>query len=269
MDLYDKGKKGYLTEENFIEFYSNACRSKQEVVRKNLFTHGFRKDLKRYDEVNIESIDVTQMPRYILARDEKFFKMVFDLLDRKDVANDTWRFLSRLPISPVLYEKIVKLEGIRNQKDPKWETVLGGESMYKLLYNLHVIEHLMEEGVTVKNEAGEGDQSISNKIISDETEEIKSFKANWRSDFIKLGGFDHLFKRFHSLISQKDILGMDTFHKFILSFILKIFKNYLVAAFACTQSHIYKTVSRMSLTHVPLPALILSIREDIRNSRNL
>lgn len=62
---------------------------------------------------------------------------------------------------------------------------------------------------------------------------------------------------------------MDSFQKIILSFILKIFKNYIVAAFACTQSHIYKTVTRMGFTHVPLPALILSIREDIRNNRAL
>ncbi|EAR94410.2 ubiquitin carboxy-terminal hydrolase (macronuclear) [Tetrahymena thermophila SB210] len=269
MENNDKGKKGYLTEENFIEFYSTACRNKQEIVRKNLATHGYRKDLKRYDEVTIESIDVTSMPRYILARDEKFFKMVFDLLDRKDVANATWRFISRLPISPVLYEKIVKLEGIRNEKNPNWETVLGGESMYKLLYNLHVIEYLMEEGEVVSIENKKVSSTSYNKIISDESEELKQFKMNWRSDFIKLGGFDHLFKRFNQLITKKDILNIDTFQKYILSFILKIFKNYIVAAFACDQSQIYKTVTRMSLTHVPLPALILSIREDIRNNREL
>lgn len=45
--------------------------------------------------------------------------------------------------------------------------------MYKLLYNLHVIEHLMEEGENVNNETGEKDQSTSNKIISDESDDLK------------------------------------------------------------------------------------------------
>lgn len=69
MEQYDKEKKGYLNEANFITFYTTACQSKPDVVRRNLATYGYRRDLKRYDEVTVESIDVTSMPRYILARD--------------------------------------------------------------------------------------------------------------------------------------------------------------------------------------------------------
>lgn len=76
METYDKDKKGYLTEKNFINFYTSSCRSKPDIVRRNLATHGYRRDLKRFDEVTVESIDITQMPRYILSRDQKFFKMV-------------------------------------------------------------------------------------------------------------------------------------------------------------------------------------------------
>lgn len=87
------------------------------------------------------------MPRFILARDQKFFSMVFNLLDREDVGAITWRFLSRLPISPVLYEKILRLEGIRDEKNGgNWESLLGGKCKYTLLYNLHAMEYLMEEG---------------------------------------------------------------------------------------------------------------------------
>lgn len=45
--------------------------------------------------------------------------------------------------------------------------------MYKLLYNLHVIEYLMEEGETTNLEDKKSSELSSNKIISDESEELK------------------------------------------------------------------------------------------------
>jgi hypothetical protein len=45
-----------------------------------------------------------------------------------------------------------------------------------------------------------------------------------------MGGFDHLYKIFVDL-SNQEILTLDLFNKNVLSFILKIFQNYLVAAF--------------------------------------
>lgn len=87
------------------------------------------------------------MPRYLLSRDEKFFNMAFSLLDRKgNVAAETWKLLARLPISPVLYEKILRLDEIRDKEQPNWENILNTKSIYKLLYALHVIEYLMQEG---------------------------------------------------------------------------------------------------------------------------
>ncbi len=67
----------------------------------NIEKFGYRRDLLRFDEVGVEEQDAHLLPRYILAHDEQFFKMAFQLLDRKGrVATETWRLVSRLPISP-------------------------------------------------------------------------------------------------------------------------------------------------------------------------
>lgn len=85
----------------------------------------------------------------------------------------------------------MRLEGVRetsNQSSPSsinWEQLLGdcnSSSPYKLLYNLHVIEYLIEED--------------SSSVTSEESSELKELKSNWCTDFIKLGGLDNLLTKF-------------------------------------------------------------------------
>ena len=54
LEKYDKEKNGYLIEDNFLKFYSFACKNKSNIVTKNLETYHYRKDLKRYDEIQVE-----------------------------------------------------------------------------------------------------------------------------------------------------------------------------------------------------------------------
>jgi len=42
-----------------------------------LKTYHYRRDLKRFDEVTVEEDDVNLLPRYILSKDEGFFKIAF------------------------------------------------------------------------------------------------------------------------------------------------------------------------------------------------
>ncbi|EGR27434.1 hypothetical protein IMG5_196170 [Ichthyophthirius multifiliis] len=251
LNAYDKEQKGYLSEENFILFYYQACKTKPLVVRKNLESYHYRRDLKLYDEVEIENVNIEQMPRYLLSRDENFFQMIFCLLDKESLAEDAWMLLSRLPISPILYNQILDCKGA------DWEIILGNKSVYKQLYNLHLMEYLMEDQIDNNKE--------ENKQKNEDDQEFLK-KKNWRADFIKLGGFEFLFKMFSNLQNQIQIQS-PSYQKYIFAFILKMFLKYLVVAFTILQQgnkNIYKNVARMQSTHVSLPALILSIRQDSR-----
>lgn len=49
-------------------------------------------------------------PIALLSRDEEFFKMLFDLLDREgQIAKDTWELVKRLQINVNIYNKLVAL----------------------------------------------------------------------------------------------------------------------------------------------------------------
>lgn len=111
MQQHDTDKDGFLTTENFIDFYLAAAKDKKSVVWQNLKSHHIRPDLRRPEDIEIEKLDVTKLPRFILTHNEKFFELLMSLLDLKGkIAGEAWKLLSRLPVSPKLYEKIVLLE---------------------------------------------------------------------------------------------------------------------------------------------------------------
>lgn len=60
------------------------------------------------------------------------------------MAQEAYELIIRLPISPVIYEKIVTLEKVRSCSNPDWENILNTKSKYKLLYSLYVVSYLIE-----------------------------------------------------------------------------------------------------------------------------
>lgn len=61
----------------------------------------------------------------------------------------------------------------------------------------------------------------------------------WREEFISCGGFDQLFKVFN-LFSKDSYSKLAANTKNILSFILRIMKNYLTAVFTTKVEHLFK-----------------------------
>ena len=63
----------------------------------------------------------------------------------------------------------------------------------------------------------------------------------WRSDFIRFGGFDHLFKIFIDF-KEKNYHEYTLFDKMIMSFILKMFLTYLTASFSTEVDGLYRII---------------------------
>lgn len=83
---YDNEKKGYLVLDEFIAFYENAGREREETVWMNLKELGYGPDLNRIDGMKaiISSIETvaTKLPRYILSNNPKCFSLLFDLMSK-------------------------------------------------------------------------------------------------------------------------------------------------------------------------------------------
>jgi len=252
---YDDDKDGYLSLENFLDFYHIASKQRAHVVWSNLHAHQIRNDLKKASEVEEEKIDIKTLPRYILSTNEEYFSLIFSLLDfGGKIAIEAWKLLNRLPTSPKIFADVVTLKGVRETADKKWELILDPNSAYKMLYALHVIEYLMEDD---EEEANEQENHL---YVADP--KFLEYKKNWRADFIIYGGFDHLFKIFNHY-ALKDHKTLNVFDKNILSFILKILKDYLAATFASTVPHLYRNLSFIRLFH-----LSLSFINDYMNDSN-
>ena len=129
---HDSDKDGYLSLEDFVEFYHLAAKSRSSVVWNNLNAHHYRNDLKKASEIEEEDINVEILARYLISRQEEFFNLMLSLLDYGGkIAIESWKLLNRLPTSPGIYYDIVTLKGVRGNEKPDWEHILDFESTYK------------------------------------------------------------------------------------------------------------------------------------------
>ena len=258
---YDSDHDGIMTLENFIEFYYSACKARPHVVWANLASHHYRNDLKKPSEVEEEKVEVKTLPRYFIATNRECFGMIFSLLDYGGkIAIEAWNLLNRLPTSPEIFKEIILLQGVRGQEQKNWKLILDSNSIYKLLYTLHVIEFLMED----ENEKDSGEESVM-EFFSPDDPKLQEYKKQWRSDFIENGGFEHLFQIFNGFV-KKDTLSLSIFDKNVLSFILKILKNYLTATFAKKVPGLYRNISFVRLFHLSLDFIQEYIRTEGKNN---
>ena len=285
-EKWDHDHDGFLVLDNFLDFYQLACNERPSVVWYNLQAHHYRNDLKRHSDVEDEAVDVKTLPTYIFSQNPRNNHLMFELLDYGGaLAVEAWKMINRLPTSQETLEKIERLEGVSEAGDNTafWEDLLHTRSNYRLLYNLSIIEYLMEEDEeeelkSPEKEANKDGQKEANKDGKDSNEikeiinvenfekeklerEAKEEKANkWRAEFILYGGFDHLFTIFKQY-SNKDHLTLDLFDKNILSFVLKILKNYLMAALAKKVPCIYKINQFIKMIHFSLDLISDSFKD--------
>lgn len=123
------------------------------------------------------------------------------------------------------------------------------------------MEYLMEESEE-EDKAEKSEEEQNALVINENTEK----NNKWRADFILYGGFEHLLNIFKEFTS-KDHLTLDLFDKSILSFILKIFRNYLMAALAKKVPEIYKMNQFIKLIHFSLDLISEAASPKVKNDQ--
>ena len=148
-ELYDKENLGYVTEENFIEFYRNALEEqKSSTVWENLKSMNIRYDLtSKNEEYEIEYVDKSQLPRYTLGNDIIFIKELFKnfyKFEKKDKQNEISEFLFFLYTNKEIYDKI--LNNYENKDNDELNNLLSDDKKsIEQLYVLTIIESFLQD----------------------------------------------------------------------------------------------------------------------------
>lgn len=230
LSTYDKTRKGYLSEEDFLTFYTDACFRKSQAVWQNLRTLNFSDQLILNEEEQPD--DTEELARDYIMSNGTFANALYHMTETvPSLAELSWGILSRLPPIQSIIERITSFKSKSEDSNVNWEEVLDSNSTFKALYNLFIVDYLLDD---TNLEGGEGPL----KGLGEG--DLPAFKRKWRHDFITNGGFNYLFsvlKKFINLgtSSQHDVL--------LLSFILRSVKSYILAISTLTNSDIYPCVA--------------------------
>ena len=149
-DRYDREGRGYVSREDFIALYHGAARHKPQVVWSNIHSSKYTNSLKSPEEqAASRPRSLEELPRYKIAHTQRYFDMLFSILDRQDESSvDAWNLLKRITTNPAMLLRILNVD---QQKDAEtgavnWHGVISSDNVYKLLYSLEIVESFMEEG---------------------------------------------------------------------------------------------------------------------------
>jgi len=135
------------------------------------------KEEKEEDKVENEENGVQKEEsklNLILSNKSEYFDLLFELLNLgvNEINVQAWNLLNQIPVNKNLYSNIKNLD-INKHED--WNLLMDSNNMYKLLYSLQIINSL---------------------ICSPDTETLDELELQeryeWRTKFLKLGGFEHL-----------------------------------------------------------------------------
>ena len=156
---YAKKDPKILEREEFFTFYYTAAKAKIERVHDNLRNHFIRTDLKKISEV-MEDItyDKKDMPRFTISANQSQFNKLMSLLNRNDETSpDVWNLIRSLSTNQELYQQVLSLSEAKNEQgEIDWKKFFEGSSRYKQIYNLEIIEELMQDGSSM-----EGDKRVA------------------------------------------------------------------------------------------------------------
>ena len=148
---YDKDKKGYVSEEEFISFYRKALQDKKTItVWKNLKNMNIREDLKKkdepYDYIFIES---DKLPRYQLGNDTNFINNIIKQYYKHPEENTIlFEFLLFITTNDFIYNEVINMFNPTeiSEKENYVNNIIKEENKFiELNYIFIIIESILQD----------------------------------------------------------------------------------------------------------------------------
>mmetsp|Transcript_13360 Transcript_13360/g.25089 ORF Transcript_13360/g.25089 Transcript_13360/m.25089 type:complete len:2359 (+) Transcript_13360:2657-9733(+) len=164
----------------------------------------------------------------LLSDTHEYFELLFTLLENGSPSLNlqTWQLLNQIPVNQELYQHLKTLEVTEGEPEPIWSELLDPNCLHKLLYSLQIVNSFV----------GTVDHDLT-------TEELKD-RAEWRANFLRLGGFKHLYSILMSA-ETRDLLNSEQRqnNSKCLGFLLSVVKLFLQAAILAEPSTYYSPTS--------------------------
>ena len=150
-EKYDPEETGYVTEDKFLEFYTDALNERREqTVWENLKSMGIREDLHKINEPDeIPYIENDKLPRYCLGNDKSFIETLFDLFNKFHNKKEIYEFLFFLSTNKQIYDNI--LNNLNKSNENNFDKIFDkNNKILEQLYTLTIIESILQD-INVNN----------------------------------------------------------------------------------------------------------------------
>ncbi|KAJ5079287.1 ubiquitin carboxyl-terminal hydrolase faf-y-related [Anaeramoeba ignava] len=168
------------------------------------------------DEDQEEAMKIRKefIPTYILSQ---YFEDLFKLLEHgNQIAQKVWYIILRMPTNKKYLESFLQMLDSQN-KEMKWNQIFHISSVYKLIYQLQIVDRLMNP-MSFENKEGNRDGK--------QTQEAQKIQ-NWSENFIQTGGLKYLIESIPDVSLNKNATDKSSISQ-ATSLILKVIFEFIV-----------------------------------------
>ena len=216
MEENDREHKGFLTEEEFINFYYTAAvGGKINIVWKNLDKRGIREDLnKKGTPYEINLTDNEKLPRYKLGNDLSLIQNLIRKYYKNPNENSLlFEFLLYLTTNEYIYNEVLNMYKEENKDSLVNKALIDGNKYIEQNYIFIIIESIFQDlELYLYNKSVDSNDSIilggnqyillANKYEPFDNEEKYLLKINFLKNLVKSENFKKIIKYFNNLIQK-------------------------------------------------------------------
>ena len=207
----DKDEKGFILEEEFIEYFSDLARFHPEKMRQSIKAMKYGEDFKKIDESSPKkNINNNYLPRYKLGNDQQFHNALIQLFLKFKNNLLIYEFLFLLYTNEKEYNELLdnfskffKEDNNLNYLEQLYELVIIESFIQDIEINLIDLNEAFKENKNKSNNNKKGKDNykiISKKYIPFDDENNLIKKKTFVINFIENGGYYKLIKYIENLL---------------------------------------------------------------------